>query len=35
MTHRLTEMSTRNVPESKERLERKDENFTTICEPIA
>jgi hypothetical protein len=30
----LTEMSTRNVSEGKERPERKVDNLTVICEPI-
>jgi hypothetical protein len=30
----LTEMSTSYLPGGKERLERKADNFTTICEPI-
>jgi hypothetical protein len=33
-TQLLTKISTRNVPESKERPARKVENLTAICEPI-
>jgi hypothetical protein len=33
-TQSLTEMSTRNLPESKMRPARKAGNLTTICEPI-
>jgi hypothetical protein len=33
-TQPLTEMSTRNLPGSKERPARKDDNLTVICEPI-
>jgi hypothetical protein len=32
-TQPLTEMSTRNLPGGKERLVRKADNLTTICEP--
>jgi hypothetical protein len=32
-TQPLTEMSTRNLPEGKERPERKADNITAICEP--
>jgi hypothetical protein len=32
-TQPLTEMSTRNLPEGKERTVRKADNFTAICEP--
>jgi hypothetical protein len=30
----LTEMSTRNLPEGKERPAHKADNLTAICEPI-
>jgi hypothetical protein len=33
-TQPLIEMSTRNLPEGKERPTRKAENLTAICEPI-
>jgi hypothetical protein len=33
-TQRLTEMSTRNLPEGKRRAARKAANLTAICEPI-
>jgi hypothetical protein len=33
-TETLTEMSTRNIPEGKERPARKVDNVTAICEPI-
>jgi hypothetical protein len=33
-TQRLTEMSTRNLPEGKARPARKDYNLTAVCEPI-
>jgi hypothetical protein len=33
-TQPLTEMSTRNLPEVKERAARKADNLTAICEPI-
>jgi hypothetical protein len=33
-TQPLTEMSTRNLPGVKERLARKADNLTAICEPI-
>jgi hypothetical protein len=33
-TQPLTEMSTRNLPGVKERLARKADNITAICEPI-
>jgi hypothetical protein len=33
-TQPLTEMSTRNLPGGKERLTRKADNLTAICEPI-
>jgi hypothetical protein len=33
-TQPLTEMSTRNIPESKERPVRKADNLTVICDPI-
>jgi hypothetical protein len=32
-TQPLTEMSTRNLPEGKERLARKADSLTAICEP--
>jgi hypothetical protein len=32
-TQPLTEMSTRNIPEGKERPARKADNLTAICEP--
>jgi hypothetical protein len=32
-TQPLTEMSTRNLPEGKERPARKADNLTAICEP--
>jgi hypothetical protein len=34
-TQPLTEMSTGNIPEVKERPGRKADNHTAICEPIA
>jgi hypothetical protein len=33
-TQPLTEMSTGNLPENKERPEREADNFTAMCEPI-
>jgi hypothetical protein len=33
-TQPLIEMSTKNLPRSKGRLERKTDNLTAICEPI-
>jgi hypothetical protein len=33
-TQLLTDMSTRNLPGSKGRLEREADNLTAICEPI-
>jgi hypothetical protein len=33
-TQPLTEMSTRNLPGSKERVARKADNFTAFCKPI-
>jgi hypothetical protein len=33
-TQLITEMSTRNLPLDKERLVRKADNLTAICEPI-
>jgi hypothetical protein len=33
-TKHLTEMSFRNLPADKERLARKSNNLTAICEPI-
>jgi hypothetical protein len=34
LTRPLSEISTRNLPGSKERPARKADNFTAICEPI-
>jgi hypothetical protein len=34
LTQTLTEMSTRNIPEGKERPARKADYLTTICESI-
>jgi hypothetical protein len=34
LTQSLTEMSTTNLPEGKTWLARKDDDPTTICEPI-
>jgi hypothetical protein len=34
ITQPLTEMSTRNLPEAKERPVRKADNVAAICEPI-
>jgi hypothetical protein len=33
LTHPLTEMSTRNLPEGKKRPAHKPDNLATICEP--